>query len=339
MVKVSVILPVYNGLPYLKSSIDSILSQSFRDFELIIVNDGSIDGSSNIVKSYNDPRIRFYEQENQGLVITLNKLVALSTGEYVARQDADDVSFFSRLEKQVEFLNANPDVAIVGTHAEIWETNTKTNRVHRHPVSDASIKFHLLFDNPFVHSSVMIRKSVFDDIGFYLEGQQKCFPEDYELWSRVSRKYHLANIPESLVAYREVDGSLSRVGENPFLPYVIKIGAENIVHMAGLKTDERSVALVMSELLHGVYNQRPSCTSLSNMRAILKTAALNILEFSNADANDLSTDVQEMQLLLTYHYWECRTGGLFAKLDYIGLVRLARKLCKRILITLSRLGH
>lgn len=224
---VSVILPVYNGKEYLKEAIQSILSQTYDNFELIIINDGSTDESASIIQSLDDDRIRYYEQTNQGLAATLNRGVTLAKGEYIARQDQDDVSFPERFERQIAYLEKNPDCGMVGTWAVIWEGREQTKRLHKHPTESAALRFELLFNNPFVHSSIIIRKIVFDRVGFYSTAKERQ-PEDYELWSRVAREFEVANIPEALHVYREVEGSLCRVGTNPFLDRVINLSAENI---------------------------------------------------------------------------------------------------------------
>lgn len=126
---------------------------------------------------------------------------------------------------------------MVGTWAKIMEEDILSERVHRHPVDPDIIKFNLLFDNPFVHSSVMIRKEVLDDIGLYSTDLSRQPPEDYELWSRIARKYGVANIPEILLIYREVKKSMSRDGINPFLERVIKISQENLEWLIGINSN------------------------------------------------------------------------------------------------------
>ena len=199
---VSVILPVYNGAVYLREAIESILDQSYANFELIIINDGSRDDSERIIKSIPDARIRYYCQENQGLPATLNRGIELSRGEFIARQDQDDISFPQRLERQVEFLETHPRCGMLGTWAEIWVNDVRTDRAHRHPADNVTLQYSLLFNNPFVHSSVMIRREVFERVGLYCNDRSRQPPEDYELWSRVSRVFEVSNIPEIHLIYR-----------------------------------------------------------------------------------------------------------------------------------------
>jgi len=225
---VSVILPVFNGEKYLSEAVGSILSQSYKRFELIIIDDGSKDKSLAVIKKFKDSRIRIYTQTNQGLAKTLNRGISLAKGTYVARQDQDDFSYPERLEKQADYLSKNPKCGLVGTWADIWEgDNKKTHRFHKHPSTNELLQYFLLFDNPFVHSSVMIRKTALENAGFYSTNKNYQPPSDYELWSRIGRKYDLANIPELLHAYREVPGSMSR-SKLGFKNKVVKISARNL---------------------------------------------------------------------------------------------------------------
>jgi len=180
---VSVLLPVYNGAAYLSAAVDSVLNQTYQNLELIIINDGSTDQSASIVEQFRDSRIRFSNQTNRGLAATLNRAIDLSRGKYLARQDQDDLSFPTRFAKQVDFLESHQKCGMVGTWAEIWEVDQRSRRAHKHPTDDLILKFELLFDNPFVHSSVMIRKEALDIVGTYCTDKSRQPPEDYELWS------------------------------------------------------------------------------------------------------------------------------------------------------------
>ena len=305
----SVILPVYNGSSTLLEAIDSILSQSFSDFELIIINDGSIDGSAALIEQLDDPRIQFLQQSNHGLAATLNRGISIAKGVYIARQDQDDISFGSRFQEQVTFLNANPEVGMVGTNAEIWVDNERTDRTLTHPTDDASLKFSLLFDNCFVHSSVMIRRAALEKVGGYSEDSSRQPPEDYELWSRIMKEYKLANLPGNLVAYREVEGSMSRTGVSPFLPNLIKISAENIAWASGRPADSTEVA-TLSKLLHSDYKLTSNAAGLFAMKALLTQAALNIAESAGIFPQQLDNALAWRIKSLFYRYLNYRCGGL-----------------------------
>src|SRR5579871_6531806 len=206
--EVSVVLSVRNGGADLPKAIGSILAQSFTDFELIAINNGSTDGTRSYLDSIADPRLRVFHQADAGLAAALNRGISLARGRYVARQDHDDLADTHRIAKQVQFLDAHPDHALVGTRAEIWIGDTPSGRFHDHPTDDRLLRFDLLFNNPFVHSSVMIRKAALDRVGTYTTDPARQPPEDYELWSRISRHYRVANLAERLTIYREVPSSM-----------------------------------------------------------------------------------------------------------------------------------
>jgi glycosyltransferase involved in cell wall biosynthesis len=223
---ISVVLPVYNSEKYIQESIRSILDQTYRNFELIIVNDGSKDRSDEVIRSVTDSRIVYINQANMGLAATLNKAISMAKGSLIARQDHDDISLSSRLEKQVKFLNENPQTALVGTWAEVIDENGKlTGREHKHPVSNIHLKFSLLFDNPFVHTSVMFRREAWQQAGTY--STDKNYFEDYRLWSGIASHQAVANLPEMLVRYRELRSGMSK-SDNSYAAKVNAQALENI---------------------------------------------------------------------------------------------------------------
>ena len=138
---------VYNGEKYLKESVESVLSQTFSDFEFIIINDGSTDGSTEMLQSYSDSRIRLYHQENRGLTASLNRAISLAKGKYIARQDADDISMEMRFEEQFRFLERNPDVVIVGSSCILIDERDRQIGSWHFPNSDVEIRLRILFRN------------------------------------------------------------------------------------------------------------------------------------------------------------------------------------------------
>ena len=201
MPKVSVLLPVYNTPAlYLRECIDSILSQTFKDFELIIVNDGSADQNvERVIKSYEDPRIRYYlNEKNLGISETRNRLIDLSQGEYLAVHDHDDVSAPQRFEKQVGYLDAHPDIGVLGTaHVELPK-----NKIVFHPLTNEEIEERLMYDCPLIHPSVMMRKSILEKTGVRYD--KEYFPtEDYNLYLHLIGKTRFANLPDALFSYRK----------------------------------------------------------------------------------------------------------------------------------------
>jgi len=328
--KLSIILPVYNGQEYLGAAIESVLSQSCCDFELIIINDGSSDGSVAIIDKLEDPRVRFFQQSNKGLAVTLNRGVSLARGEYIARQDQDDVSFPTRFELQVSFLDGNADVGMVGTAAEIWVDNERTNRLLLHPTDNTALKFSLLFDNYFVHSSIMIRRSVFENVGGYTEDFTRQPPEDYELWSRVMRKYQLANLPDVLMAYREVEGSMSRTGGSPFFPNLMKISKENLAWALGCSVNAPVIG-VLVKLTRGVYDPIPDGIGFTEINSVLSRAAISISGDAGCVSPQLDRAVRMQMRKLRYHYFNYRCGGLLGKLFNSRVGTFVKRLAERMM--------
>jgi len=197
--KVSILMSVYNGEKYLSESINSILNQTFEDFELIIVNDASTDNSLNILKQYDDKRIFIINnKKNIGLTKSLNKALKVARGIYIARMDADDISKKTRIEKQVKFMDAYPEIGVLGSN--YYEMDTNGNRLISKiniPETDEQIRKVLFKYNPFIHSSLMIRKSVLDKIGYYDESFKAS--QDYDLILRILAKYPGHNLKEELV--------------------------------------------------------------------------------------------------------------------------------------------
>jgi glycosyltransferase involved in cell wall biosynthesis len=205
--KVSVVMSVYNSEKYLRESVNSVLNQSFTDFEFVIINDGSTDGTREILESYNDPRIILIHQENMGLTKSLNKGITLARGEYIARQDADDISMLERLEKQLEFLEKNKNVALLGTAAQIIYNRGILLKTTINPCDYASIKNLLKNTNCFIHGSVMFKREVFFELGGYREFFLTS--QDYDLWLRFAEKFEVANLLIPLYKFRFNQQSIS----------------------------------------------------------------------------------------------------------------------------------
>jgi glycosyltransferase involved in cell wall biosynthesis len=233
MVKITVLMAVYNGEYYLRETIDSILNQTFQDFEFLIVNDGSIDSTMEVICSYNDPRIRLINNEqNLGLTRSLNKGLQLAKGEFIARQDADDISELKRLATQVAFLETHPQVALVGSwYKEIDAKGSLIGECNL-PCDCTQIRWDILFYCPFVHSAVMFRKqTITEKIGFYDEDFS--YAQDYDLWWRISRNLQVANLNEYLMKLRINPSSMTATYGNIVDDEPLQIKINNIVHLLG----------------------------------------------------------------------------------------------------------
>lgn len=216
-IMVSVLMGVYNGECYLREAIDSILSQTYRNFEFLIVNDGSTDGTDEILRSYHDPRIRVINNDrNIGLARSLNKGLALARGAYVARQDADDISRPDRLDKQLNFMQGNKNIAVLGTQVDYIDCHARPLRVFatNYPVSPLAAKYSLMFDAPVGHPTVLFRKDiVWNKFGGY--DPTYAISEDTELWCRLGKEYSIQNLPDVLVTMRLHPLSATRDRRNP----------------------------------------------------------------------------------------------------------------------------
>jgi glycosyltransferase involved in cell wall biosynthesis len=207
MPKVSVLMPVYNAEAYLAEAIDSIIFQTFTDWELILINDGSTDNSEMIISRYSDNRIYYIKNPvNLGLIKTLNRGIDFCGGEYIARMDADDISFPERLRKQIDFLDAHPDYLMCGTNAVVINNQgDRTGKIRNLPDNDL-LQINLLFSPSFVHPTVMIRREVLLE-NRYDEAYKHV--EDYELWRRIAKQGKVANLGDELLAYRWHDSNVS----------------------------------------------------------------------------------------------------------------------------------
>ncbi len=232
-VKISVILPFRNAAKTLSRSIESLLRQTFIDFELILINDGSGDDGNAIIKKYSDSRIRLYDLPPSGIVFSLNTGLSYAKGEYIARMDADDFAHPERFEKQYEFLAANPEIDVLGTRVR-YRGDQSTNAGFSHYIewnnqllSHEEIFKNRFVESPLVHPSAMIRTSVIKKHGGYLEGP---FPEDYELWLRLLQKgikFHKLN--ENLLDWYDYPDRLSRTEDRYGLEAFYKLKTSYLI--------------------------------------------------------------------------------------------------------------
>lgn len=198
MPKVSVIMSTFNDSKYIREAIDSILAQTFIDFEFIIVDDASQDETVDIIREYSDPRIKLIQnEENCGLTVNLNKLLDIASGEYVARMDGDDISYPERFQKQVEYLDEHKDVYLIGTAVHSFGAN---NLYWRLPDDNEELKVRMLIRPVFAHPTFMFRRELVDKGYTYDESFRTA--QDYEFASRVSREFKIGRVQDVLLDYR-----------------------------------------------------------------------------------------------------------------------------------------
>ncbi len=207
---ISVVMSAYNSEKFISGSITSILNQTYENWELIIINDASSDNTLKIINQFseNDSRIKVIDNgKNLGLTISLNIGIKNSSGEYIARLDSDDLAEPSRLEKEIDYLHADPDVGLVGSGAHL--INSFGDKIGSMNVMSQPyfVNKFIINLNPFIHSSLMFRKKALDDVGSYRERFR--YSQDYDLILRLSDRYKLSNIPLPLIRWRVSDGSVT----------------------------------------------------------------------------------------------------------------------------------
>lgn len=206
---ISVVLPVYNGEKYLGKAIESILGQTYADFEFIIINDGSKDTTPEIIQRYaeKDSRIVVIHQENAGLVATLNRGLSSAKAPFIARMDADDIALPDRFKDQIAYMQMHPEIAVLGTSIRFIDENDQPIHDSLYPSDSADVAAEMLRTNPVAHPTVMMRKSVIDAEGGY--NRLFNYAEDYELWLRISEKYSIANLAGIYLLYRQHENKVS----------------------------------------------------------------------------------------------------------------------------------
>ena len=206
---ISLIMSVYNGEKYIARALMSLLAQTFDNFEVILVDDGSTDATANIVRSIRDGRIKYIEQSNSGLTKSLNKALSIATGKWIARHDADDFSISTRFERQLAFLNKNPNIGLLGSSCFIQpERIGMINEIYMYPERYEEILAVFTTYNPFVHGSMLIDRELLLASGGYNE--QYRYVQDYELWSRIILKTQAYNLKTPLYV-RSIHQSASQV--------------------------------------------------------------------------------------------------------------------------------
>jgi glycosyltransferase involved in cell wall biosynthesis len=207
---ISVIMPVWNGEAHLREAIDSILNQTFRDFEFLILDDGSTDSTPAILAEYadQDPRIRIIPLDHQGIVIALNRGVDEARADWIARMDCDDIAHPERLERQWEALQAKPDAVLCHTQIHIFGEDAYVTPAARLIRSEAMLRLRLCYQCPIVHPTVMFRKDAFQIVGGYLAEERHA--EDYSLWGRMIGRGSVVGITRPMLNFRVHASSISK---------------------------------------------------------------------------------------------------------------------------------
>jgi glycosyltransferase involved in cell wall biosynthesis len=254
-------MPTYNGERFLRAAIDSILGQTFRDFELIVIDDGSTDGTPAILREIaaQDDRISVLTNErNLGIAGATNRGLAAARGEYVALQDHDDISLPHRFQTELDFLNSHPDIALVGSAAALIDENGAAYADSPLPCDEIDIKWRLLFcGDAFHYTSIMVRRSTMQAIGGYGEDPAFRFAEAYDPFSRLAMNHCVANLPETLVLWRRHPGATSLQRQEEQL-------------RSGEVISRRNISLLSDR---GRYEDTDLCYRILGLRAFTSTHA------------------------------------------------------------------
>jgi glycosyltransferase involved in cell wall biosynthesis len=260
---ISVLMAVYNGEKYLKEAIESILQQTYTNFEFIIVNDGSTDSTAEIIATYTDTRIKVINSpQNCGLIDSLNKGIDIAKGDYIARLDADDIAMPERLAIQVQYLQQHTDVVLLGSGAVLLQNNQLGDHTYYQHEQEC-IAVHLLFRNVFIHSSVMVKTSVINAIRF---DKDYYLAEDYILWVKIAQKHKTATLKQALVQHRNHETNITKLKYDKHIATVLKIYAYQLEQLGISATEEQL-------LLHykvGNYQFENSLSYLSDIAAWLE---------------------------------------------------------------------
>lgn len=243
--KISVLMPVYNAEKYLHEAIDSILNQTFKDFEFFIINDASTDNSKKIIMSYNDKRIRHLEnKKNLGVAGTLNRGLKLAEGKYIARMDADDIAYSQRLQIEYNEIIKDAKVAVVASFYDVIDENGKYLYTVKDSSSAEEIYYALQFRNCLGHPTIIFNKEIIiNEFGGY---DEKYEAEDYDLWLRVSKKYKIMKLDKVLVKVRRSKQNKTALFKKPINESVIIIAQNNIQSLIGKPINSDIVSILVN---------------------------------------------------------------------------------------------
>jgi glycosyltransferase involved in cell wall biosynthesis len=248
MPKITVSINAYNSMPFLKDAVASILNQSLQDFDFVIVNDGSTDGTSAYLDSLTDPRIRIIHQENRGTAAASNRVIESCQTEYIVRMDADDISLPNRLQILLEYMENHPNVGMAGSQA-VWFGEHGSSKNLKLPTSHAGIRSALMSGHhAIVHPTVIQRTSVIRGIGGYWKYRE--YDDEYDMMLRMGEAAEVVNLDKILYRYRIVPGSLSGAS-----PKRVRFSIEYTIELAKRRADGRPA--ITADEFKAILNARP----------------------------------------------------------------------------------
>lgn len=246
MPKISVILPVYNAEAFIADAVNSILTQSVQDFELILIDDASSDRTSELLAGMSDPRIRLVRHDtNRGLVASLNEGLLLARGNFIARMDHDDIALPDRFARQLAFLERHHSIGVIGTGYRLIDSEGALGLSYSPPVTHEEISWAMSFLCPLAHPTVMARRELLIAHGGYSESA--AYAEDYDLWERLSRQAKFANLSEPLLLLRKHEGNMTNIWLGKNIAVAIDVARRRISCMLGEEVDR--------DIVHCLYAQ------------------------------------------------------------------------------------
>jgi hypothetical protein len=334
-------MSVYNGQRYLNQAVESALNQSYTDFEFIIVDDGSTDETWDILKKYaeQDQRISLVQnRKNLGLSKSLNKGLVLAKGDYIARQDADDVSLPERFATQIECLEQQPSVGLLGTAYYVINSQGQQRAVYLHPETDTEIRWQMLFHNAFCHSSVMFRRESLDRGSLFYNETLPC-SQDYELWSRMLQQTSAANLTIPLVEWRKSDGAMSTTRHEEQQGIATIVSAQQITRLLPQNSITLPEVAMLRKCYYG-FSQRPRkqhvqlCLLLVQiLSAFKKQSYVDSVAWNRIFRNRID---HVLSCLIAARNWDGSTAAILLEMLRLDALGIVMHLTRRVINSMER---
>ncbi|CAN5348567.1 hypothetical protein BH09GEM1_BH09GEM1_04420 [soil metagenome] len=327
--RVTIIMPVHNGERYLAPAMESMLGQTYADFEFLILDDGSTDGTAEVLQQFarRDARITIFTRHRLGLTKALNELLAAATGEYVARMDADDISLPGRLATEVAYLDEHPDVGLVSGNYFVIDQRGHvgaTPGLSREFVG-AQVEWALYWENPIVHPSVMFRTALVRACGGYPEGHSH-YADDYALWFTVAAATRIAVLHEPLLHLRKHDQNVTVVQHAGHLDDIIGTAQAALAARIGYEPSNRSVRIAKNWPVGTAYSR----SDLDDALHLILSAYRQLLRADYVDARELDFVDADLRSRLL------QVIDTYSALTSISTPRLSLVLARRIASRLRR---
>lgn len=318
----SVIMSVYNAEKYLDESIQSILTQTYKLFEFIIIDDGSKDRSYEIIKNYQhqDSRIILISRENRGLIESLNEGISIAKGKYVLRMDADDIALPSRLQEQFNFMESNPNIGISGTGIIAFGHKMK-NRKWLGYHDDQLLKAELLFSSPLMHPTIIMRKDLINTHQLIYD-KAYLHAEDFELWTRFAKVTQLSNIAKPLLMYRISKDNITKVAEDNQTQRVSIIKSIFSKYLKDLDLQNSDTEDLLHFNLSVNQRMQKSNISFKNMKKYFEK--IIIANRKNTLFDEYSLKIIMGKKWLWNFYYQKKIKALFSKYFYYGILSLIK---------------